>query len=200
MAKKVAVFWPGDARQKPNELAEPNVEAATVQLERALKKVGREPYRVPGFLSKPHETIGKLGPIDDPMVGVCVHWFYGPHTTDGVVAKENPLLLASNFSGRWPGLVGLLNTGACLTSLNRRHSRIWTTADDFTSDPEFMERLDTWCSLGNIPYDETGIAYHASISPDAAARAKRVAEGIRGKRPLVLMLGDTSMGMINGYF
>ena len=33
------------------------------------------------------------------MVGVCVHWFYGPHTCDGVVGKDNPLLLAINFSG-----------------------------------------------------------------------------------------------------
>ena len=57
------------------------------------------------------EAIEKLGPVDDPLIGVCVHWFYGPHTTDGVVGKDNPLLLASNFSGAWPGLVGLLNTG-----------------------------------------------------------------------------------------
>ncbi len=200
MSKKIAVYWPGDQRHKPNELALANVEAASVQIERALAKLGKTPYRIPGFLAKPHEAIERLGPVDDPIVGVFAHWVYGPHTTEGVVGKDNPLLLASNFSGRWPGLVGLLNTGACLTSLNRRHSRIWTTAEDFTTDDEFMERLDTWCSSGNIPYEESGIAYHAAISPDAAARAKRVATGIRGKRPLVLMLGDTSMGMINGYF
>src|SRR5687767_3177861 len=200
MAKKVAVFWPGDARQKPNELAEPNVEAATVQLERALKKVGREPYRVPGFLSKPHETIGKLGPIDDPMVGVCVHWFYGPHTTDGVVAKENPLLLASNFSGRWPGLVGLLNTGACLEMLQRPFSRIWTDAPDWSADAVFMERLDEWCSSGRIRYGEEDLRYHAPVSEKASALARHVAKGFRDRRALILMLGDTSMGMINGYF
>src|SRR5688572_4956104 len=79
MTKKVAIFWPGDARAKPNELALPSVEATTVQLEAALKKLGRTPYRVEGFLSKPHHAITKLGPIDDPMVGVCVHWLYGPH-------------------------------------------------------------------------------------------------------------------------
>ena len=103
MGKKVALFWPGDARAKPNELAEPSIKEATAQMERALKHLGRQPYLVEGFLSKPHESIEKLGPIDDPMVGVCVHWFYGPHTCDGVVGKDNPLLLASNFSGRWPG-------------------------------------------------------------------------------------------------
>ena len=25
-----------------------------------------------------------------PMIGVCVHWFYGPHTTDGVVGQGQP--------------------------------------------------------------------------------------------------------------
>lgn len=200
MSKKVAVFWPGDARQKPNELALPNVEAASAQLESAFRKLGRQPYRIEGFLSKPHHAIEKLAPVEDPVAGVFAHWVYAPHTTEGVVGKDNPLLLASNFSGQWPGLVGLLNTGASLESLNRKHSRVWTTAGDFTSDPVFMERLDQWCSSGHIPYPETGIRYHAPVSPEASARALRVAAELRRKRPLILMLGDTSMGMINGYF
>src|SRR5262245_5487830 len=200
MSKKVAVYWPGDARQKPNELALTNIEAATVQVERALKKLGREPYRVEGFLSKPHESIDKLGPIDDPIVGVFVHWVYAPHTTEGVVGKDNPLLLASNFSGRWPGLVGLLNTGACLTSLGRKHSRIWTTAGDWTQDEQFMAELDEWCATGAVTHPTTGIAYGATVSADAAARARRIAAEMKRRRPLILMLGDTSMGMINGYF
>ncbi len=198
--KKIALFWPGDARAKPNELALPNITEATSQLERALRKLGREPYRVPGFLAKPHESIEKLGPIDDPMIGVCVHWFYGPHTTDGVVGKDNPLLLASNFSGQWPGLVGLLNTGACLESLGRSFSRAWTASGDWTADAAFMERLDEWCTTGKIRYPEDKIAYHAPVSKEGSARAARVAETFRRRRALLLMLGDTSMGMINGYF
>ena len=112
MTQPIAIFWPGDYRTTPNELALPNVEQATVQLEAALKRLGRSSYRVKGFLTRPHEAIERLGPVDDPMIGVCAHWFYGPHTSDGVVGKENPLLLASNFSGTWPRLVGMLNTGA----------------------------------------------------------------------------------------
>ncbi len=200
MTKKVAIFWPGDARRIPNELATPNAEEATQQLEKALKRLGRAPYRVEGFLEKPHEAIERLGPIDDPMVGVCVHWFYGPHTTDGVVGKDNPLLLASNFSGRWPGLVGLLNTGACLESLDRPHSRIWTDASDWTEDDLFMARLDEWCSSGAVRYGEEAIRHHAPIAAEASARATRVAQQFRDRRALILMLGDTSMGMINGYF
>jgi L-fucose isomerase-like protein len=198
--KKVAIFWPGDARAKPNELALPSVEEATQQLEAALRELGRTPYRVPGFLAKPHEAIEKLGPVDDPMVGVCVHWLYGPHTTDGVVGKDNPLLLASNFSGRWPGLVGLLNTGACLESVGRAHARAWTDSPDWTKDPVFMERLDEWCQTGRIAYGETEIAYAAPVSPAALRLAREAAAEIRRRRVLVMMLGDTSMGMINGYF
>ena len=198
--KKIALFWPGDARAKPNEVAVPSITAATVQLERALQKLGHSPYRIEGFLSKPHESIEKLGPVDDPMIGVCVHWFYGPHTTDGVVSKENPLLLASNFSGRWPGLVGLLNTGACLESLDRPFSRIWTDAEDWAADKAFMERLDTWCQTGRLAWPEDAIREPGPIAPAAAAIARKVAEEIHKRRVLLLMLGDTSMGMINGYF
>lgn len=198
--KRIAVFWPGDARAKPNELATPNMMEATAQVEKALKKLGREPYRIEGFLAKPHESIEKLGPIDDPMIGVCVHWFYGPHTTDGVVGKDNPLLLASNFSGRWPGLVGLLNTGACLESLGRRFSRAWTEAADWTQDATFMARLDEWCTTGHIRYPEDQIRYHAPVTREASALAADVALEIRRRRVLLMMLGDTSMGMINGYF
>ena len=182
MSKKVAVYWPGDARAKPNELALPSIEAATVQMERALKKLGRDPYRVPGFLSKPHEAIEKLGPVDDPTIGIFVHWVYGPHTTDGVVGKDTPLLMASNFSGQWPGLVGLLNTGACLESLGRKHSRIWTDAPDWTLDPVFMARLDEWCSSGQVKYSEDELSYHAPVSEAASQLARTVAAEIKRRR------------------
>ena len=200
MKTKIAIFWPGDYRTKPNELALPQITEATAQLQKALKRLGRPCYRVEGFIAKPHEAIEKLGPIDDPMIGLCVHWFYGPNTTDGVAGKDNPLLLASNFSGTWPGLVGLLNTGACLESIGRRFSRAWTSAKNWTADKAFMERLDRWCSTGAVAYPEDEVSYHAPISPEAARRAQRVLEAIRRRRVLALMLGDTSMGMINGYF
>lgn len=200
MSARIAIFWPGDYRPRPNELARPNIEQATAQLERALKKLGRSSYRIEGFLTRPHEAIERLGPVDDPMIGVCVHWFYGPHTTDGVAGKTNPLLLASNFSGTWPGLVGLLNTGACLESLGRPFSRVWTSAEDWTRDEAFMARLEEWCTTGRIRYPEDELHYAAPVTTQALRVARGVADEIRRKRVLALMLGDTSMGMINGYF
>lgn len=198
--QKIALFWPGDYRPEPNENALPNIREATVQLENALKKLGRRSYHIDGYLTRPHEAIERLGPIQDPMIGVCVHWFYGPHTVDGVVGKDNPLLLASNFSGTWPGLVGLLNTAACLESVGRKHSRVWTSAADWTQDDQFMSRLEEWCATGRIQYNTEEISYQAPISPAASSCARVTADAIRRRRVLALMLGDTSMGMINGYF
>ena len=200
MAAKIAIFWPGDYRPKPNELAVPSITKATEQLEAALKKLGRQSYRIEGWLTKPHESIEKLGPVDDPLIGVCVHWFYGPQTCDGVAGKDNPLLLASNFSGQWPGLVGLLNTAACLESVGRQCSRVWTEAEDWTQDDAFMANLEQWRTTGRIEYPATEIARPTSVPPDAAKIAQNIHDEIKRRRILALMLGDTSMGMINGYF
>lgn len=198
MSRKVAIFWPGDYRPKPNEWALPQSRATTEQLFAALRKLGRAPYLVEGYLTKPHESIAKLGPIDDPAIGVFVHWAYATHTVDGVASKESPLLLASNFSGTWPGLVALLNTAASLEIVGRDASRIWTDAADWTADRRFMERLDAWCSSGRIAYDASAISDGGDRNPTIVA--DRVLAEIRRKRILALMLGDTSMGMINGYF
>lgn len=198
--KKVALFWPGDYRTTPNEWARPQLTAATHELTAALRKLGRQPYLVRGFLTKPSEAIAKLAAIDDPLIGIFAHWTYGPHTCDGVVGKDNPLLLASNFSGTWPGLVALLNTSACLDSLGRRFSRIWTAAPNWSRDRLFMARLDEWCSTGVIRYSEAELHGSAVVTPQARELAQQVVAEIRRRRILALMLGDTSMGMINGYF
>jgi L-fucose isomerase-like protein len=199
-SKRVAIFWPGDYRPLPNEWALPQATEATRQLTRALERLGRRPYFVEGFITRPDQSISRLGHIDDPLVGVFVHWTYAPHTVDGVVGKDNPLLLASNFSGAWPGLVALLNTGASLESVARASSRIWTDAADWSLDGVFMERLDEWCSSGRITYGNSEIQGAAAVSPASLAIAQGVLAEIRNRRVLALMLGDTSMGMINGYF
>ncbi len=199
MSDTIHLFWPGDYRPRPNELALPLVEASTRQLERALDRLGRRHRRVPGLLTKPHESIERLGPIDEPLIGVYAHWVYGPHTTDGVVGKDSPLLLASNFSGTWPGLVGLLNTAACLESGDRRASRAWTDAADWSRDEVFMERLAAWCAQGEGRYPTRALREPPATPAGAAALAATVHEEFRRRRALVLMLGDTSMGMINGY-
>ena len=198
MARRVVLFLPGDYRAGPNELARPNVETFTAALEAALHHLGHEPVVIDRFLTNPADSIDALSGIDDPLIGVYAHWVYGPHTCDGVMATDAPLLLASNFDGTWPGLVGLLNTGACLTSLGRTHSRLWSDHADLRTDPWFLEQLDAWVRDGVIEHDASAIQATPSSAPSEVVDS--VLAGLRAKRPLAAMFGDTSMGMINGYF
>jgi hypothetical protein len=200
MNKRIAIYWPGEYVEQPNEMARPYAEEATRQLEKALNKLGYQPYRVEGFIDRPHKSIEMLGPIQDPMIGVHCHWVWGSHTVDGVVGKDNPLLLASNYKRELPGLVGLMNTSACLTSLGRAHSRIWTDAGDWSQDPVFMERLEAWCTTGRINYNFGGIRASAPLSAQSISLAEKIKAGINKRRILMMMLGDTSQGMINAYF
>ena len=176
MTKKFAIYWPGDYRKIANKAALPEVTQATIQLEHALKKLGYISYRVEGFITKPNEAIKKLGLINDPLIGIYTHWVYGPHTTDGIIGKNNPLLLVSNFSKKWPGLVGLLNTASCLTSLGKLYSRIWTAADEWYTDQIFIERLDAWCRNEVIIYPLNDIFSVATVNIDQ--KAKDIADNI----------------------
>ena len=200
MNDTISIFWPGDYREEPNRTALPMLANATAQLEQSLDRLGRKHRRVDGFLTRPHETIEKLSSLDGPMIGLYTHWVYGPHTVDGVIGNDNPLLMVSNFSGQWPGLVGLLNTSACLAAEGRHASRIWTDAEDWVADDAFMARLESFCETGRVTYDTAGIRPAPQVSAPAAALAQEVHAEMKRRRPLILMLGDTSMGMTNGYF
>ena len=200
MADTIHIFRPGDQRELPNKNALPLLEAASSQLKSALDKLGRKYVEIDEFLDRPHKSIEHLSHIDEPMIGLYTHWVYGPHTVDGVIGRDNPLLMMSNFDGTFPGLVGLLNTGACLAMEGREHSRAWTDAEDWTEDEEFIRQLETWCETGKIEHSTAGIRKAPDASPEAAKRAAEVREEMRKRRPMIMMLGDTSMGMTNGYF
>ena len=49
MGKQAFLFWPGDRRKVPNDLARPGMEKAARQLEQALRKLGRAVSQELGF-------------------------------------------------------------------------------------------------------------------------------------------------------
>ena len=109
-------------------------------------------------------------------------------------------MLASNFSGTWPGLVALLNTGASLESVGRHASRIWTDAADWTANRASWNGSTMVFHRSNRPRLNAKSMRPRPSAESAQTLADGVFEQIRRKRILALMLGDTSMGMINGYF
>src|SRR5207248_2850099 len=70
----------------------------------------------------------------------------------------------------------------------------------WTADAAFMDRLAEWCGSGRIAYRTDELHFSAPVGPEAKQRADEVTAEVRQRRILALMLGDTSMGMINGYF
>ena len=104
MVQKVALYWPGEYVSKPNELAVPQLEHATAQLEKALGKLGR-PVLPGRRLHRPspsghRKTRSHRRSHDRGSMSTG----YGVRTPSTArPARTPPLLLASNFNRRWPG-------------------------------------------------------------------------------------------------
>jgi hypothetical protein len=50
-----------------------------------------------------------------PLVAAEAVWQYSHHVLPGLISHQGPILTAANWSGTWPGLVGMLNLDGCLT-------------------------------------------------------------------------------------
>src|SRR5258707_7834978 len=76
-------------------------------------------------------------------------WQYSHHVLAGLVSHEGPLLTVANWSGTWPGLVGMLNLNGSLTKAGRKYSTLWS--EDF-SDPFFVSGLERWLEKGSVKH------------------------------------------------
>ncbi len=198
--KKFAIYWPGEYVNRPNELALPQIKKATENMQKSLNKIGMNSYIVSSdVLDRSYKARDFLSHISDPLIGIHTHWVWSTNSIYGVALRENPLLLSSNFSPTWPGLVGLLNTSAGLTYMGKKHSRIWTSAKDWTNDDLFMSELETWCHTGAIPRASHEVN-HMETPDKIGQKIQNLIDEIKQKPIIMAMLGDTSQGMINSYF
>src|SRR6266446_829673 len=65
-------------------------------------------------------------PIDAPLVVVEAVWQYSHHLLHGLYTHRGPILTVANWSGEWPGLVGLLNLNGSLTKAGVKYSSLWS--------------------------------------------------------------------------
>src|SRR5665213_82550 len=75
------------------------------------------------------------------LVFATAAWQYSHYVLPGLRSHKGPILTVANWSGQWPGLVGLLNLNGSLTKAGRAFSSIWSK--DFT-DEFFLKGLDEW--------------------------------------------------------
>src|SRR5262249_2148125 len=99
------------------------------------------------------EVFRKLDPHAPLIVAESV-WQYSHHLLHGLFTHRGPILTVANWSGTWPGLVGMLNLNGSMTKAGIKYSSLWSEdfADDF-----FKSGLRQWLAGGAISHDQSHV-------------------------------------------
>ena len=154
----------GDLRLSANQTCWPAQKAMEEALAKALKAEGYEvkrahPYdakKKHGFIASQREGIEVFRGIDTdaPLIVAEAVWQYSHHVLAGLTTHRGPILTVANWSGQWPGLVGLLNLNASLTKAEVNYSTLWS--ETFT-DAFFKNGLREWLTTGTISHDQSHV-------------------------------------------
>jgi len=123
-------------------------------------------------------------------------WQYSHHVLSGLRAHRGPILTVANWSGQWPGLVGLLNLNASLTKMGVPFSSLWSV--DF-SDEFFLNGIRQWLREGRITHNLSHVRDLRSAKlPEAeTALGRALAEQLRRKKAIIGVFDEGCMGMYN---
>ena len=206
MSEPVFLIASGDLRLSANQkcwLAQESVEASVIA---AIRNAGREVKRGHPFDSaKGHGFIDsqKYGmqvfrdiPRTSPLVVVEAVWQYSHHVLHGLFTHQGPILTVANWSGEWPGLVGMLNLNGSLTKAGVEYETLWSK--DFT-DQLFLNGLKRWLSGERIGQDATHVHSLATLRLPAADEALglEVSETLQHDKAILGVFDEGCMGMYN---
>ncbi|MGD1007998.1 MAG: fucose isomerase [Ignavibacteriaceae bacterium] len=138
----------------------------------------------------------KLIPPHAPLIVAQAVWQYTQQILPGLITHRGPILTIANWSGTWPGLVGLLNLNASMTKAGIKYSTLWS--EDFRDD-FFLKGLRKWLSRGKISHNTSQVkAYEKSAIPSSAANSGvRFARELRSKKAIMGVFDEGCMGMYN---
>lgn len=202
----VYIVASGDLRSSANQVCWPAQEAFENALTQAIQSFGREVIRAHSYDSaKGHGFIDsqRYGmrvfadiPKDAPLIVAEAVWQYTHHVLAGLIHHQGPILTVANWSGQWPGLVGLLNLNGSLTKAGVRYSSLWSVdcKDDF-----FLTNLHQWLQRGTVVHDTSHVRRFQSDSASIEARSigVSVAEKIRRCNAILGVFDEGCMGMYN---
>ncbi|MGI4869879.1 MAG: hypothetical protein ACRYFX_01735 [Janthinobacterium lividum] len=204
--KEVLLLASGDLRLAANQNCWPAQQAMETQLTAALARQGYavrrahlyDPLKKHGFLDSQKmgmEVFRTLDPWQPLIVAESV-WQYSHHVLAGLTTHQGPILTVANWSGQWPGLVGMLNLNGCLTKAGVTYSTLWS--EDFT-DAFFEDGLRQWLQTGTIAHDESHVTeFAASTLPAADEQAGRdFARHFRQHKAIMGVFDEGCMGMYN---
>src|SRR6516165_9091131 len=123
-------------------------------------------------------------PKDAPLVVAEAVWQYSQHLLGGLISHSGPILTVANWSGTWPGLVGLLNLNGCLTKAGVKYSTLWS--EDF-KDKFFTRKLREWLATGKVKHDTSHVVkYKVSEVPSSAKKmGEKIAQKLRDEKVIM---------------
>jgi L-fucose isomerase-like protein len=130
------------------------------------------------------------------LVFATAAWQYSHHVLPGLRSHKGPILTVANWSGQWPGLVGLLNLNGSLIKAGREFSSIWSK--DFTDD-FFLAALGEWLRDGRITHDTSHVhALDRSRLPaESLELGAALAADLRHRKAILGVFDEGCMGMYN---
>lgn len=141
------------------------------------------------------EIFRQLDPTAPLIVAESV-WQYSHHVLPGLYTHRGPILTVANWSGTWPGLVGMLNLNGCLTKAGIKYSTLWS--ETFT-DPFFKQGLRQWLSEGVVTHDQRHVWHLGLLKlPLADEQAgKAAARQFLSQKVIMGVFDEGCMGMYN---
>ena len=135
-------------------------------------------------------------PPQAPLVVVEAVWQYSHHVLHGLYTHEGPILTVANWSGEWPGLVGMLNLNASLTKAGVTYSSLWSA--DFT-DNFFLNGLRAWLAGKPVRHDLSHVKPLSALQLPARADAigSRLAGELYRNKAILGVFDEGCMGMYN---
>jgi hypothetical protein len=204
--KQVYLVSSGDLRLSANQKCWPEQEKMEAVLARSLKAEGwtvvrAHPYdkqKKHGFIDSQKmgmEVFRKLDPKAPLIVAECV-WQYSHHVLSGLSTHQGPILTVANWSGTWPGLVGMLNLNGSLTKAGVRYSTLWS--EDFT-DRFFKDGLRQWLEEGVVTHDQSHVKDLAllKLPPADEQTGRRAARALQRDKAIMGVFDEGCMGMFN---
>jgi hypothetical protein len=199
MAKKnkkiVQLIANGDLRLTANQKCWAAQQAMEADLKKAVEAEGYELVRAHaykadhkhGFIQSQKEGMEVFRDGVDPDVPIIVAeavWQYSHHVLHGLMTHRAPILTAANWSGTWPGLVGMLNLNGSLTKAGVKYSSIWSEKFE---DKYFKKSLKSWLEKGKIKHDTS------HVTPLASLKVK----GLMKRKAIMGVFDEGCMGMHN---
>jgi hypothetical protein len=133
-------------------------------------------------------------PTQAPLVVVEAVWQYSHHLLHGLYTHRGPILTIANWSGEWPGLVGLLNLNGSLTKARVNYSSLWSV--DFT-DEFFRNGLRRWLHGETLQHDTSHVRPLSEFPlPERAVQTgSKLAADLHRNKAILGVFDEGCMGM-----